>query len=99
MAISRRYFLASCSAVPLTLVALKAHGEEPACHDPASLPLGVQGQRKSLGFVEKSADPKRHCGVCTFFTADESDCGSCQLMAGAPVNSGGVCESFAARPA
>lgn len=95
---SRRNFLVWASIIPAALIgarAAKAQGA--ACYDPAALPLNVKNRRASLGFVEQSGDPKRRCGLCTFFQAGQGDCGSCQLLVGAPVTAMGVCNSFAAK--
>lgn len=76
-----------------------AQSAAPACYDPASLPFTQKSRRKSLGYVEASSDPARQCGVCAFFTATATGCGSCQMLSGGPVNGGGVCNSFAKRAA
>lgn len=95
---SRRNFLALASAFPAALFGARiAAAQEAACYDPAALPLNVKNRRAALGFVEQSADSKRRCGLCTFFQAKEGNCGTCQLLVGAPVTAGGVCNSFAAK--
>lgn len=95
---SRRNFLALASAIPAALVGARiARAQEAVCYDPVALPLNVKNRRASLGFVERSSDAKRRCGLCTFFQAKEGRCGTCQLLVGAPVTAAGVCNSFAAK--
>jgi hypothetical protein len=98
MTIDRRSFLSlAAGSVPLALlVAGGAHAQAPACYDPATLPLNQKNRRRSLGYVEASSDPARHCSACSFFTAGNAGCGTCGLLSG-PVNAGAVCSSFAPR--
>jgi hypothetical protein len=98
MTIDRRSFLAlAAGSVPLALlVAGGAQAQAPACYDPATLPLNQKNRRRSLGYVEASSDPARHCSACSFFTAGNAGCGTCGLLSG-PVNAGAVCSSFAPR--
>jgi hypothetical protein len=97
--LSRRGLLRAAGAIPLVLVAGRlAAADTPAvCADPAKLPLARKSQRRALGYVEPSTDPKRRCGACAFFTAAGAGCGTCQLMSGGPVSAFGVCNSFAAK--
>ena len=68
----------------------------PTCPaDPASLPATQRNRRRSIGYVEPSADAARRCGLCSFYTAGDAGCGSCQLLGGGMVSPGGVCGSFA----
>ena len=96
--IARRRFLALAAAgAPLAMLGLSgARAQTQACYDPAALPLSQKSQRRSLGYVEASPDPAKHCSACAFFTATTPGCGKCQLLNG-PVNGGGVCSSFAPR--
>ena len=102
---SRRHFLALVAGTPLALFATgRARAEAssangaPICYDPAALPFGQKNQRRSLGYVEVSADPKKHCGTCAFFTAaTQGGCGTCQLLGGGPVRADALCNSFAAK--
>lgn len=97
---SRRNFVIFAGLAPVALVAGRAFAAEPAvCYDPATLPLSQKNRRRSLGYVDASADPKKHCGGCAFFTATQGSCGTCQLLTGGPVNAGGVCNSFAPKAA
>ena len=97
---SRRNFLALAAGAPLALLAAgrTRAADAPACYDPAALPFSQKSQRRSLGYLEVSADPKKHCGACAFFTAAaQGGCGTCQLLSGGPVRADAVCGSFAAK--
>jgi len=96
----RRTFLSLAGLVPLALLAGNPAraAEAGACPaDPASLPATQKNRRRSIGYVEPSADPARRCGLCSFFTAGEGGCGACQLLGGGTVSPAGVCGSFAAK--
>jgi hypothetical protein len=97
---TRRNFVILAGMAPLALAAGRAlAAEAAACYDPASLPLSQKNRRRSLGYVDASLDPKRHCSACAFFTAGQGTCGYCQLLTGGPVNAGAVCNSFAPKAA
>ena len=99
MTTSRRAFVGLIAAAPLAFAASRALAEAPAaaCYDPASLPLSQRSRRRSVDYLDVSADPARHCGACSFFTAASGMCGTCAILGGGPVNAGAVCSSFAAR--
>lgn len=92
---SRRRLLTLAGLAPLALFAASQAQAAGACFDPAALSLDQRSRRKGLGFVAASSDPKRHCGLCTFFTPSPGGCGACQLLDGGPVSAGSVCDSFA----
>jgi hypothetical protein len=93
---SRRSFLALAAIAPLIFVGGgAAMASEAACYDPASLSLNLRNRRKALGFIEVSSDAARRCGLCAFFEPKQGNCGTCQLLTGAPVTAAGVCNSFA----
>ena len=95
---TRRDFLVLAAASPLGLLtpAVSRAADAPTCYDPATLPFSQKSLRRSVGYVEASPDPKKHCGACAFFTAaPQSGCGTCQLLSGGAVNAGSVCNSFA----
>lgn len=98
MRIDRRRFLAfAVAAAPLAGLSIgSARAQTAACYDPAALPLSQKNRRRSLGYVEASAEPAKRCGGCAFFTAGTAGCGTCALLNG-PVNIGAVCSSFAPR--
>jgi hypothetical protein len=92
---SRRNFLAFAGLAPLAVVMAHTARAASVCNDPASLSLAQKNMRRGLGYVEVAPDPKKHCGLCAFFTAHEGSCGNCQMMSGAPVDAASVCNSFA----
>lgn len=76
----------------------QAQSQAQACFDRSKLAAGDLSLRRSLGFQDISADPKRACGGCAFFTAAQpASCGKCMLLSGGPVSAGSVCGSWAAR--
>ncbi|MBB5686360.1 high-potential iron-sulfur protein [Sphingobium boeckii] len=89
---SRRSALALFTLVPL---ALTGASQALACADPATLSAAQKSMRKSLGFRAPSADPKKGCGTCAFFTLGAPDCGKCALLSGGQVPANGVCDSWA----
>ena len=95
---SRRHMLALIGIAPaLGVVAGQARPQGAACYDSAALAPADRALRTSLGYVDTSGDPKRRCGLCTFFTAGDEGCGACQLMSGGPVRAAAACGSFAAK--
>jgi hypothetical protein len=100
MTIDRRRFLTlAATTAPLAALTIgigSALAETAACYDPAALPFSQKTRRRSLGYVEASTDPAKHCSACSFFTAAAAGCGTCGLLNG-PVNAGAVCSSFAPR--
>jgi hypothetical protein len=95
----RRFLALAAVGMPFAALAIgRAGAETPACYDPAALPLSQKNQRRSLGYVDASTDPAKHCSACAFFMASSAGCGKCQLL-NAAVNAGGVCSSFAPRGA
>jgi High potential iron-sulfur protein len=68
-----------------------------SCLDLAKLPNA--SLRRSLNFQSNSADPKKQCGGCTFFTRmSQGECGKCAIFSGGPVSSKSVCDSWTATP-
>lgn len=91
----RRHFLQIVGLAPLALLAGRAiAADAPACYDPAALPLSQKSRRRSLGYLDRSVDPAKHCSLCSFFTASQPGCGTCSLLNG-PVTAESVCDSFA----
>lgn len=101
---SRRQFLSAAGQAGIGLtMALVVPGQaasaaDAACYDPSALPLSQRNRRRSLGYVDATADPARRCGLCAFFTGTADGCGTCQMLTGGTVNAGGLCNSFAPRP-
>lgn len=98
MIANRRHFLTLAAAAPFAaFAASRALAEATACYDPAALPMSQKGLRKSLQFVELSADATQRCELCVFYKAAAAGCGSCQILNG-PVAAGSLCLSYAAKP-
>lgn len=103
MTASRRTFLTAAAGVPVALLFAGAAGAAgpptPVCYDPATLTLSQKNRRRSLGYLEAGTDPAKRCGGCAFFAAAAANagCGTCQLLSGASVKVGAVCNSFAAK--
>ena len=97
---NRRRFLALTGLAPLALAGIARAGAQQTaalCYDPAALPLSQKSRRRSLGYLEASADAKKRCGACAFFTAAAAGCGTCTMLSGGAVNAGAVCNSYAAK--
>jgi High potential iron-sulfur protein len=102
MTTTRRNFLGQTGILVGLACAVRGGGAvaaDAACVDPATLPLSQRNRRRAIGYVEASTDPKKRCGICAFFKASSSGCGTCQLLSGGTVNSNGVCTSFAPKAA
>jgi hypothetical protein len=78
-----------------------------ACNKPAALtcddatglsPADVQ-VRTALAYVDSSPDPTKVCSGCQQFLPAPAagSCGACKVLKG-PINPGGNCKSFVARP-
>lgn len=98
---TRRGFLTLAGLSPLLLLGAgqAAAQASAACFDPATLPLSQKNRRRSIGYVDQSADAAKACGKCAFFTAAGAGCGTCTILGGSPVNASGLCSSFAAKGA
>lgn len=70
--------------------------QQAQCYDPLALPLSQRNRRRSVNYVETSADANRRCGLCIYFAATQGNCGSCQILTSV-VNAGASCASFAQR--
>lgn len=65
------------------------------CYDAAT--ASDKDMRAKFHYVEKSADASKVCGGCAFFSGGSTGCGTCPVFGGGPANSGGHCDSWAAR--
>jgi hypothetical protein len=96
MSMPRRRFIAACCLVPVgAVLAQAAVAADAACG--GAMSLSQRNRRRALNYLDVSADPARHCGLCTYFTAGEGGCGACQMLSGGAVNATGVCNSFTAK--
>lgn len=69
-----------------------------ACADMDALSVSEASMRKSVHYVERSADPSTMCKGCEFFApaGDGGACGKCQILNG-PANADGHCDSWAGK--
>jgi hypothetical protein len=51
-------------------------------------------QKKSLGYVDKSAKSGQSCGICRFYTKKDATSGTCALIPGGTVKAAGWCKSY-----
>jgi hypothetical protein len=100
---SRRDVLQQSAA----LGAFVAFGAAAACNKPAALvctdtsslsPADVQ-VRTALAYVDTSVEAGKTCSGCQQFIPAPSagSCGTCKVVKG-PINPGGNCKSFVAKP-
>ena len=92
---TRRRLLAGAALLPFCGAALPVGRvmADTVCANPN---LGDPEQRKSLHYVEASADPRKSCDGCMYFQT-QGRCGSCRILAG-QVNPDGSCDSWSAKP-
>jgi hypothetical protein len=101
---SRRVVLQQSAA----LGAFVAFGGAAACNKPAALtctdtstlaPADVQ-VRTALAYVDTSVEAGKTCSGCQQFIPAPAagSCGTCKVVKG-PINPGGNCKSFVAKPA
>jgi hypothetical protein len=66
------------------------------CSDPNQLTDAQASIRRSMNYVEASADASKQCQQCRYFgAAAEGGCGACSFLGGT-VNSAGYCDGWAA---
>lgn len=100
MVLSRRGLIRLAACAPLLAAGFATRGaaqDAPVCVNLDTLPASQKGMRRSLGFKLQSPDPKKHCGICAFFTGPATGCGKCQLLSGGAVAATSVCDSWAAK--
>jgi hypothetical protein len=69
-----------------------------SCTDTTSLSATDAQVRTTLAYVDHSTEPGKSCLHCQqFIPAAPDACGSCKVVKG-PINSGGNCKSFVAKP-
>ena len=103
--INRKDFLKGLASTSVAFVAgssaiLAACGEGPKkdpCIDTSSLSESDKSMRKTLGYIEKSADASKNCSNCQLKKAADKPggCLGCQLFSG-PVTQKGYCNSWVA---
>jgi hypothetical protein len=103
--LSRRDLLqqgAALGALALGARAVAACSKNPpalTCTDTAGLSPGDLGIRTTLAYVDVSTEPGKTCANCQQFVAPPAagTCGTCKVLKG-PINPGGNCKSFVAKP-
>jgi hypothetical protein len=95
MKISRRALMGAIAFAPVGFATARAESGSGRCYDPAALPMSQRSMRRALGFQERATNPARTCSKCSFFTAANDDCGTCQLLRGGPTTPGSSCNSWA----
>ncbi|HEX3343416.1 MAG TPA: hypothetical protein VHS09_02535 [Polyangiaceae bacterium] len=99
---SRRFVLRQSAAFG-AFVAFGAACNKPAaltCTDTSSLSPADAQVRASLNYVDTSVEAGKVCSSCQQFIPAPSAgvCGTCKVVKG-PINPGGNCKSFVAKPA
>jgi hypothetical protein len=98
MNVNRRRFLRFAAIAGATsAAAITGAAQAAQCYDAATLPLSQKNRRRSLGYVEVTADQSRGCAGCAFFTSADAGCGKCAML-NSIVAPGASCNSFVARP-
>jgi len=90
--LNRRKLLILGSLLPMALPGIVA--AEPTCG--GALSMSQKNRRRALGYLDVSNDPKRRCGLCSYFSEAEPGCGKCQMLSGGAVTNNSVCNSFVA---
>jgi len=95
--LTRRRLLIVAPATIVALTALACEKHEPAsCTSTMGLTQDEIKTRNSLGYHDRSVDPKKHCIDCQQYVAPSSidQCGGCKVLKG-PVHPRGSCNVFA----
>jgi hypothetical protein len=70
-----------------------------ACDDTTGLTPADTMIRTSLAYIDNSNQPGKQCSGCQqFLPTTPTTCGTCKIVKG-PINPGGYCKSFVAKPA
>ena len=85
------------AAEPAKVAEAPAAGGDGACNDLTGLSDADKAVRKSLGYVDVSADAAKNCANCALFKAG-SPCGTCTAVKG-PIAAKGYCTAWAPKPA
>ena len=98
---SRRTLLRRSALLPALslglLSACSTDTKKGTCYDPQYLSAGEAQMRKTLEYVDLSANASTQCSNCEFYrTAETAGCGECEIVDGS-VSAAGFCTSWAAR--
>jgi hypothetical protein len=66
------------------------------CVDPEELSSADYSFRKYVQYTESSPKANQSCSNCASFKPSQSECGSCQVVAGS-INAHGYCNGWSAR--
>ena len=94
--LTRRHLLIVAPATIASLALAACEKKEPdACTSTLGLTQDEIKTRTSLAYVDRSADPKKHCVDCQQYIAPPSidQCGGCKVLKG-PVHPRGSCNVF-----
>jgi hypothetical protein len=94
--LGRRRLLIVAPATVVALAATACGKKEPAsCTSTLGLTQDEIKTRSSLGYHDRSVDPKKHCIDCQQYVAPASvdECGGCKVLKG-PVHPRGSCNVF-----
>ena len=87
------------AAMPVAVAACKKESEALTCTNTSGLSQADLATRTTFSYQDHGPDPNRVCSRCQLFQAAAPNaCGGCTLVKG-PVNPGGTCTAFVARPA
>jgi hypothetical protein len=95
--ITRRQLITRSALLPLFAVPLLNGCTEKSsvCVDTELLGVGEKQMRRTLEYVESTADATQQCDNCQFFRASGAgNCGECEILGGA-VSRQGYCSSWA----
>jgi hypothetical protein len=101
--LTRRVLLQQSAALGAFVAFGAAACNKPAalsCTDTSSLAPADAQVRTSLAYVDTSTEPGKICSSCQQFVPPPGPgaCGTCKIVKG-PINPGGNCKSFVAKPA
>ena len=83
----------------LPVLQLACGKKELVCSDTAGLTQDEIKMRKTLEYVDSTADPAKNCANCQLYKAASADqCGACTLLKGT-IHPKGFCKSWAAKTA
>jgi hypothetical protein len=102
--ISRRSFMArglmlgAVAGATGAILAGCGGGSDLTCTDTSGLTPQELATRQSLEYSDHSPFPDKRCSACRFYqpSAEQSQCGRCQLVKG-PIHPDGYCKSYVAR--
>jgi hypothetical protein len=91
----RRLLVIAPAALAAFAVGACAKKEPESCDSTLGLTQVEINMRKSLGYLDRSKDPNKHCIDCEQYLPppEKDECGSCKVMKG-PVHTKGSCNVF-----